>query len=287
MSRLSSRYAAFCCLSALATLVATACGSADVPIGEADRARAGDGGASSAAGTSEAGTSPSIDAAGSTIASGNTSGTSSAQAGTGGNGANAGGNGASAGGTAVPGVAGSGDAGAAPMDCNASFSTALVKDCTSAADCVLANHSDCCGKVVTGIKQGTTASFDAAEQAYQACVPGCGVRGCFHPDMSEDGKGLGSVGDAFAVVCENSRCSSTVVPGNSQCSVDANCAPGLVCVAFVTNQGATSTTRRECHVNPCDNLTASCGCGSGICTSAGFPLCSMNGTQLVCDDGRQ
>src|SRR5206468_806970 len=106
----------------------------------------------------------------------------------------------------------SGDAGAAPMTCSATFGAALVKDCTSAADCVLANHNDCCGKVVTAIKMGTTTSFEAADQSYQACVPGCGVRGCFHADMAEDGKTLGSVGDAFAAVCQSSRCSSTVVP---------------------------------------------------------------------------
>ena len=288
MSRLRPTYGPLCCLTALAGLIVGACGSTDVPIGQADPARAGDGGASSTVRTPMAGAAAAIDTAGSTMASGTAAGNANAQGGMGANVAGAGSNVAGAGGGAtLAGAAGSGDAGAAPTTCSAAFSDALVKDCTSAADCVLANHDDCCGNVVTAIKKGTTASFDAADQSFQACTPGCGVRGCFHADTAEDGKQLGSVGDAFAAVCQSSRCTSTVVPGASECNVDADCSPGLVCVAFVTNAGATTTTTRACHANPCNNITASCGCGSGICTSAGFPLCSVNGTQLVCDDGRQ
>jgi hypothetical protein len=171
------------------------------------------------------------------------------------------------------------------LSCSAAFTSALTKDCTSDADCTLAKHGDCCGNVVMGIRSGSTAAFSAAEQTFQACA--CTLpTGCFHPDMAEDGSQVGTVGASFVARCQSNRCTSTVTATGVSCTTDADC-PGQVCVAYVSHTGPTTSTKRECQSNPCNNVAASCGCASGLCTTAGFPLCSVVGTQLTCDDGRQ
>jgi hypothetical protein len=96
-----------------------------------------------------------------------------------------------------------------PISCDANFKSALVKDCQSETDCALLNHNDCCGTVVIAVKKGTEATFTAAESAFQTCVPGCGLRGCFHADMSEDMKHATSPGMIVAV-CQNKLCMSTI-----------------------------------------------------------------------------
>ena len=169
--------------------------------------------------------------------------------------------------------------------CSGDFTSALTKDCASDADCTLAKHGDCCGNVVMGIRTGTTASFTAAEQAFQACA--CTrPTGCFHVDVAEDGGQVGTVGSSFVARCQLNRCTSVVTTAGASCTTDADC-PGRVCVAYVSHVGATTSTKRECQSNPCNNVTASCGCASGLCTTAGFPLCSVVASQLTCDDGRQ
>jgi hypothetical protein len=80
----------------------------------------------------------------------------------------------------------------------------------AATDCTLVNHSDCCGTIVVAIHSGTNAAFTVAEQAFQSCVPYCGLRGCFHPDMAEDGKTPTGAEQTIVAQCVNMRCSSTV-----------------------------------------------------------------------------
>jgi hypothetical protein len=99
--------------------------------------------------------------------------------------------------TGARGDAGSTDAasdareGGPPSDgasCASVFFAALEKTCSADGDCATANHDDCCGTVVVGIKAGTQAQFATAEQAFLACESGCGGRGCFHADTAEDGR---------------------------------------------------------------------------------------------------
>jgi hypothetical protein len=97
--------------------------------------------------------------------------------------------------------------------CADRFVAAVDKRCASVGDCTTANHSDCCGTVVVGIRAGTQATFTAAEQAFQTCVPGCGLRGCFHADLAEDQQSTMSLdGAARAIVvrCDNGRCMTHV-----------------------------------------------------------------------------
>jgi hypothetical protein len=152
---------------------------------------------------------------------------------------------------------------------------------------VLAKHFDCCGNVVVGIRNGTNATFTAAQQTFESCVPGCHLRGCFHADMAEDGKGVSAAGEAFVAKCQNNRCTSVVGTNPATCTTNADCGAGRLCVGFVTNIGPTSTTKHECRDNPCGGAALACACASSICTGAAFPLCSVNGSQLTCDDGRQ
>jgi hypothetical protein len=171
--------------------------------------------------------------------------------------------------------------------CPASFTAALVKDCTTAADCVLVRHNDCCGGVITAIRAGSDASFSAAEQAFQSCVPGCNVRGCFHADFAENQQSItGATNEAFAAQCVNGRCTSVVTTG-SNCAVDGDCGTGEICVAFITNLGPTSTTALSCRGNPCRTSAVSCACAGSICTGFFAGQCSFNAARLSCNDGRQ
>jgi len=44
---------------------------------------------------------------------------------------------------------------AAAPSCASAFAAAVAQDCSSAADCVLVNGDDCCGRVKIAIKAGT------------------------------------------------------------------------------------------------------------------------------------
>src|SRR5579859_3043071 len=46
--------------------------------------------------------------------------------------------------------------------CSDQFFAALDKTCSGNADCILVDHSDCCGIVKVGIRVGTQASFTTA-----------------------------------------------------------------------------------------------------------------------------
>jgi len=167
------------------------------------------------------------------------------------------------------------------------FASALMKDCSTTADCVLARHNDCCGGVIVAIRTNTDSSFAAAEQTYHGCVPGCDARGCFHADMAEDGQTLAATtGEAFAAECVNGRCTSVVTTG-STCSADSDFGPGEICVGFVTTFGPTTMTQLACRANPCGASPLACGCGSSICVGFYAGQCIFNSGRLYCDDGRQ
>ncbi|HYJ10179.1 MAG TPA: hypothetical protein VEX18_14250, partial [Polyangiaceae bacterium] len=121
----------------LASLLLPACGSSEVPIGE-NVARGTEGGAQNG----DAG-SPAVASSGSAGAS------PSGGSATGGQTQNAGGAA-----TTDAGESGLGGAGVTVGSCEATFADALVKDCTTADDCALVQHFDCCGNVVTAINSG-------------------------------------------------------------------------------------------------------------------------------------
>lgn len=267
--------------------LALACVSKNVPIGE----QTGSGGASAAggAGVAGAGAGGASSAAGSSGAGGShgAGGTSSA--------VDASASGGAAGAAAASGGASGADASSGTDatsttdagSCPASFSSALVKSCTTAADCVLEPHFDCCGNVITAIRAGTEATFTAAQQAFESCVPGCRVRGCAHADFAENQQSIaGTTNQAFAAECVNGRCTSVVTTG-SNCATDGDCGTGEICVAFVTNLGPTSTTTLSCRGNTCGASPLSCACAGSICTGFFSGICTVNGARLSCDDGRQ
>ena len=249
---------------ALTAALMLACVSKQVPIGL--QAAGGTGGTVGTGGASGAG------------GAGGTGGAS----GTGGTGGSAG-LGGSGGGDASDALPSSIDAGS----CAANFAGALTKDCSTAADCELVKHNDCCGTVVTAIRVGSDASFTAAEQAYQSCVPGCAVRGCFHYDMAEDNNGmLTATGQSFAAECQSGRCTSVVTTGPA-CTVNTDCGAGEICAAYVNNLGPTSTTTLACRGNPCGAAPLDCTCAGSVCTGFYSAICTVNGSQLTCNDGKQ
>jgi hypothetical protein len=169
--------------------------------------------------------------------------------------------------------------------CASTFAAAVVKTCSTVADCVLVDGDDCCGRVKIAIKAGTEASFATAEAAYVACVPGCGVRGCFHADVAEEG-GTPGAGQAIYPECRAGRCLSVVRNTPAGCTTNADCGAGRLCVSFVTNVGPTSMTTRQCQANPCSSGPLSCTCARSLCSSP-TPVCAVQGDQVVCEDGRQ
>jgi hypothetical protein len=205
-------------------LTPVACGSRDTPGGGTSTGASGAmstpasaGSASDAAssgGTASAGTSGAISTGASVgSSSGDASSSGTAASGSLGGAGTSGGTGASGSSADTGADAGSGASGSVASDagsCSVNFENALVRTCSSLADCTLVRHNDCCGTVVVGIRNGTGASFTAAEQAFQSCVPGCGLRGCFHADTAEDGKVPTSPGQAILAQCQSMRCGSTV-----------------------------------------------------------------------------
>jgi hypothetical protein len=174
---------------------------------------------------------------------------------------------------------------AGPPSCASTFAAAVAKDCSSAADCVLVDGDDCCGTVKIAIKAGTEASFAAAEAAYLACVPGCGLRGCFHADVAEEG-GTPGAGQGIFSECRGGRCLSVVRNTPASCSSNSDCGADRLCVSFVTNVGPTSMTTRQCRPNPCSSAQLACTCAGSLCT-APTSICSVRGDQVICEDGRQ
>jgi hypothetical protein len=162
---------------------------------------------------------------------------------------------------------------------------ALMKACASATDCTLVSHDDCCGTVKVAITRGTDASFTTAEKGYLACVPGCGLRGCFHADMAEEG-GTPGLGQAITAECRAGRCLSVVSGASTTCTVNSDCGVGRLCVSFVTNVGPMSTTMRQCRANPCAAAQLSCSCAGTLCT-APTSICAVQGDRVICDDSRQ
>ena len=278
-----------------AGVLALACVSKRVPIGDQVGSGGATGGASApgGAGMGGAGAAGASSVGGSPGTGGKSTGTDAGASG-GAAGANAGSGGASAAdagsGGASAADAGSGTDGATTIDagsCSASFSSALVKNCTTAADCVLERHFDCCGNVITAIRAGTESTFTAAQQAFESCVPGCNVRGCFHADFAENQQSItGTTNEAFAAACVNGSCTSVVTTG-SNCTADGDCGAGEICAAFVTNLGPTSMTMLSCRGNSCGSSALSCACAGSICTGFYAGICTVNAARLTCDDGRQ
>jgi hypothetical protein len=138
--------------------------------------------------------------------------------------------------------------------------------------------------VKIAVTSGTESSFAAADKTYFACVPGCGMRGCFHADLAEEGGSPGS-GQAIVPECRAGRCLS-VVRSEPSCTTSADCSAGQRCVAFVTTVGPTTTTTRQCRANPCAGAPLACPCARSLCV-APTSMCAVRGGELVCDDGRQ
>jgi len=208
----------------------------------------------------------------------------------GGNAGASSGSGGNAGSSASAGAAGAGMSGGphdgGPVACDSDFKSAVTKDCASDADCTLADHGDCCGTVVVGIRKGTDAAFSAADKAFQSCVPGCGVRGCFHATMAEDGSTVSMVGQAIFARCDNDKCTSAVAVAPT-CVATRDCAVGQICVTFASGLPS-SPARHECRSNPCGAAEAlSCTCAASVCSGFGTGLCSASGSDLTCSDGKK
>lgn len=96
-----------------------------------------------------------------------------------------------------------------PEVCLAELNAALDRTCTVPSDCVLIDHSDCCGIVKLAVHIGTEASAMAAEAEFQTCRA-CPPLGCAHPDMAEDGN-IPAMGQAIVATCLSAtRCTSVV-----------------------------------------------------------------------------
>jgi len=167
-----------------------------------------------------------------------------------------------------------------------SYTKACYEGCVLESECEGAVSSDASVGTDTG---GTTrdagSSCPIAEpQAGAACE----VQGlqCEYGAGACCGHGYSCNGGTWQKLMLGCACAAPLPDAGSLCTTDSDC-PGQVCVTYVTHAGPTTSIKGECRANPCNNVTASCGCGSSLCTAAGFPLCSVSGTQLTCDDGRQ
>jgi len=96
------------------------------------------------------------------------------------------------------------------QQCTADFDPSIVKTCTTAADCVLLGHDDCCGTTELGIAASDQAAAMQAEATYDACANvACGARGCASATRSEDGMvPMGS--QTIVPTCVAGVCGSTV-----------------------------------------------------------------------------
>lgn len=167
--------------------------------------------------------------------------------------------------------------------CNSVFTSALNQDCTSAADCSLVDHNDCCGTIRIAIHKGTDAVFTAAEAAFQSCVP-CSAHSCFHQTKAEDLDVITMDGQAIFARCESLRCTS-IVTNAPACVASKDCALGQICVTFASELSVTS--RSECRSNPCASDVPTCQCAAPVCAGFGAGICSANGGDIICNDVRQ
>ena len=256
----------------LAGVLALACSSKRVPIGEQTGSGGANGGQVGSGGGGSTGMGGSKGAGGSTSMGGASGGPdASASGGSGGADAASGGTSGSDAGSGI-------DAGSCPT----SFTSALNKNCSIAADCVLAPHFDCCGNVIVAIRTGTDASFATAQQNFESCVPGCRLRGCDHADKAEDGQTLTTTGQAFAAQCQSGRCTSVVTTGpTSACLAQGSCDPTSSTSCSYCDRGGTLQQFCECTTNGAGQGTWNCG-GSMACGSAN---CGLNGS--TCDLRRQ
>ena len=126
------------------------------------------------------------------------------------------------------------------------------------------------------------ASFAAAQQAYESCVPGCRLRGCDHADRAEDGQTLTASGQAFAAQCQSGRCTSVVTTGpTSACLAGGACDPTSSAACNYCDRGGTLQQFCECTTNGAGQGSWSCA-GSTACGSTN---CGLNGS--TCDPRRQ
>lgn len=116
-----------------------------------------------------------------------------------------GGGGGSGGGATGGGATGGG--GLEGVDCTAAPPEfpAFDPTCSAPADCVLKFHMvNCCGSMAaTGVNQGDSAGFDAAEAVCQSQYPGCGCAAM--PTVADDGTTSGDPA-AFSVDCVGGQC---------------------------------------------------------------------------------
>jgi hypothetical protein len=102
------------------------------------------------------------------------------------------------------------DAPETPAQCEAMFDMSFARPCTTAADCVLLTHFNCCAEVDIGVAKADLAAAMAAETVFGACMaPACGGRGCGGQTSAEDGK-IPQGAQAIVPVCVNDACTSTV-----------------------------------------------------------------------------
>ena len=100
------------------------------------------------------------------------------------------------------------DAAATLQQCAAAF--VVDRTCTTAADCVLLTHPDCCGPIEIGVATAGQAAAGSAETTFGACeAAACGARGCAHADQAEDGT-TPMQGQTIVPTCTNHVCGSTV-----------------------------------------------------------------------------
>ena len=94
--------------------------------------------------------------------------------------------------------------------CQAGFDPSLVQTCTTAADCVLLAHDDCCGATMLGVTASDQAAAMAAETTYDACANlACGARGCDSVTTSSDGH-VPTGNQMIVPTCVAGVCGSTV-----------------------------------------------------------------------------
>jgi len=93
-------------------------------------------------------------------------------------------------------------------ECQADYLRTIDKSCVVPADCVLVDHSDCCGTIKVAVRAGSEAAAVDAERTYGDCVA-CPPTGCFHADLTEDMQSPGA-GQTIVAVCTANRCSSTL-----------------------------------------------------------------------------
>lgn len=96
-----------------------------------------------------------------------------------------------------------------PVACEAAYQAALDRTCSVPADCVLAEHADCCGITMVGVRAGTQPAAAAAEAANARCYQ-CPPVGCAHATSAENGAVPSMAGQAIVATCAQNRCTSIV-----------------------------------------------------------------------------